>query len=125
MPFVLIQFLPTRPSLGLLTFSDRQGEAALRFQLRFTGLKRDGSFVQAREPSLFQSCSLPSTRFRKSSFTARGRKLYALRLASVYLETLFYLYKNPVQCGEQRTPVSPESQSQYCKCSRDGTGILP
>ena len=40
MPFVLIQFLPTRPSLGLLTFSDRQGETAKRFQLRFTGLKR-------------------------------------------------------------------------------------
>ena len=34
------------------------------------------------------------------------------------------LYKNPVQCGEQRTPVSPESQSQYCRCARDGTGIL-
>ena len=81
------------------------------------------SFVQAREPSLFQSCSLPSTSLSQSSLTARGRKLYALRMASVYLETLFHLYKNPVQCGKQRTPVSPESQPQYCKCARDGTAF--
>ena len=40
MPFVLIQFLPTRPSLGLQEISDRQGETALRFRLRLTGLKR-------------------------------------------------------------------------------------
>ena len=32
MPFVLIQFLPTRPSLGLLTVSNQQGETALRFE---------------------------------------------------------------------------------------------
>ena len=36
---------------------------------------------------------------------------------------LFHLYKNPVQCGKQRTPVSPESQPQYCKCARDGTAF--
>ena len=40
MPSVLIQFLPTRPSLGLQAFSDWQGETALRFRLRLTGLKR-------------------------------------------------------------------------------------
>ena len=40
--------------------------------------------------------SLLSTSLRQSSLTARGRKLYALRMASVYLETLFHLYKNPV-----------------------------
>ena len=37
MPFVFIQFLPTRPSLGLLMFSDQQGETAKRFRLRLTG----------------------------------------------------------------------------------------
>ena len=64
-----------------------------------------------------------STSLSQSSLTARGRKLYVLRMASVYLETLFHLYKNPVQCGKQRTPVSPESQPQYCKCARDGTAF--
>ena len=56
--------------------------------------------MQARESSLFQSCSLPSTSLRQSSLTARGRKLYALRMASGYLETLFHLYKNPVYIGK-------------------------
>src|SRR5699024_12478512 len=32
--------------------------------------------------------SVLSTSLRQSSLTARGRKLYALRMASVYLETL-------------------------------------
>ena len=40
--------------------------------------------------------SLLSTSLRQSSLTARGRKLYVLRMASGYLETLFHLYKNPV-----------------------------
>ena len=44
--------------------------------------------------------SLPSTSLRQSSLTARGRKLYALRMASGYLETLFHLYKNPVYIGK-------------------------
>ena len=44
--------------------------------------------------------SLLSTSLRQSSLTARGRKLYALRMASVYLETLFHLYKNPVYIGK-------------------------
>ena len=98
MPFVLIQFLPTRPSLGLQ------------------------AFLIGREKPL---CifSRPSTSLSQSSLTARGQKLYVLRMASVYLETLFLLYKNPVQCGKQRTPVSPESQPQYCRCARDGTAF--
>ena len=50
-------------------------------------IKKVCSFVQAREPSLFQSCSLPSTSLRQSSLTARGRKLYALRMASGYWKT--------------------------------------
>ena len=44
-------------------------------------------------------------------------------MASVYLETLFHLYKNPVQCGKQRIPASPKSQPQYYRHSRDGTAF--
>ena len=98
MPFVLIQFLPTRPSLGLQAFLIGKEKPLCIF-------------------------SLLSTSLRQSSLTARGRKLYALRMASGYWETLFHLYKNSVQCGKQRTPVSPESQPQYCKCARDGTAF--
>ena len=75
MPFVSIQFLPTRPSLGLLTF------------------------LIGREKSL---CifSLTSTSLSQSSLTARGRKLYVLQMVSGYWETLFHLYKNPVYIGK-------------------------
>ncbi len=44
--------------------------------------------------------SLPSTSLSQSSLTARGRKLYVLRMVSGYWETLFHLYKNPVYIGK-------------------------
>ena len=48
--------------------------------------------------------SLPSTSLRQSSLTARGRKLYVLRTASVYLKTLFHLYTKPVYVGKISVP---------------------
>src|SRR5699024_7924337 len=123
MPFVLIQFLPTRPSLGLQEISDRQGETALRFRLRLTGLKRSApSCKHGSHPFFNPAPCLPQVLDSPPSQLAVGNCMHSEWHLDIE-KPLFHLYKNPVQCGKQRTPVSPESQPQYCKCARDGTAF--
>ena len=54
-------------------------------------IKKVCSFVQAREPSLFQSCSLPSTSLRQSSLTARSRRLSVSGTSSVLCKIICFL----------------------------------
>ena len=78
MPFVLIQFLPTRPSLGLQEFSDRQGETALRFRLRLTGLKRSApSCKHGSHPFSNPAPCLPQVLESPPSQLAVGNCMYS------------------------------------------------
>ena len=99
MPFVLIQFLPTRPSLGLQEFSDRQGETALRFRLRLTGLKRSApSCKHGSHPFSNPAPCLPQVLDSPRSQLAVGNCMHSKW--HLYIGNLFHLYKNPVYAGK-------------------------
>ena len=100
MPFVSIQFLPTRPSLGLLTFSDWQGETAKRFQLRFTGLKRSapsckhGSHPFSNPaPCLPQVCASPPSQLAVGNCMHSEWHLYIWKLCFTFTRILCILAK--------------------------------
>ena len=96
MPFVLIQFLPTRPSLGLQEFSDRQGETALRFRLRLTGLKRSApSCKHGSHPFSNPAPCLPQVSNSPPSQLAVGNcmhsewHLYIWKLCFIFTKILY------------------------------------
>ena len=106
MPFVLIQFLPTRPSLGLQEFSDRQGETALRFRLRLTGLKRSAPSCKHGShpffnpaPCLLQVLESPPSQLAVGNCMYFEWHLHIGKYCFVFTETLSYSAKRKLWNG--------------------------
>src|SRR5699024_12367694 len=96
MPFVLIQFLPTRPSLGLQEISDRQGETALRFRLRLTGLKRSAPSCKHGShpffnpaPCLLQVLESPPSQLAVGNCMYSEWHLYIWKLCFIFTKILY------------------------------------
>ena len=96
MPSVLIQFLPTRPSLGLQEISDRQGETALRFRLRLTGLKRSAPSCKHGShpffnpaPCLLQVLESPPSQLAVGNCMYSEWHLYIWKLCFIFTKILY------------------------------------